>query len=228
MRTFTAADLASSDSETSDDTVVMTCGVSKQGYRFFFDKWVSKDAEPTEILREVIRQMIHYKSSRGFIEKNRFESIMRTCRKLVQRGFYGDPAQIGRVIRRISMVPHYGREGKQNRIVDGISQELKAHMLYFRGGEDWNDVRNQILMYPAVSFDDILDTIEMLISKSYGPSVDVVNQHSPAEDVYSRPDNKPLTINEVLAQKRYNVWTGGFVNNGSKRREACSYGRITK
>lgn len=208
LKTFTASDLASAESDKSDFTVIMTAGVTMQGEIFFLDKWVKRGGEATEILKEFIRQMMYYRSTRGFMEKNRYESLLKTCRKLVARGYYGDPFTIRKIINRISQVAHYG-EHKENRIVDGLQQAHKAHQLWFRSG--WEDVRDQFILYPAVSYDDILDTIEMLVSHSTSPSIDVKDTVGDLVEgqLGRRGEPTHLTINEQLAQRPYNIWTGG-------------------
>lgn len=202
LRTFTAADLASSDSDKADFTDIMTVGVTPSGDMLFFERHYKRDVETTAILREVIRQMRMYKCSKGFIEKNRYESIMKTCRLLVEKGFYGDPLVIKRIISRISLIPHYG-ESKEDRIVDAVQPMHKSHSLWFP--RSWTEVQDFFAMYPAVAHDDDGDVMEMLITHSSAPR----NKTSfAADDVSSSITSTPVSTTQQRARSRYNVWTG--------------------
>lgn len=215
LKTFTAADLASSDSEKADSVCIMSGGVTKFGDLVLLDKFIEKGVETTDILKEVIRQMMYYKSSKGFIEKNRYESIMKTCRKLVRKGFYGDPFVINRIISRIDLIPHY--TDKKSRLVDAIQPMHHSHSIWYP--REWQDVRSFFLMYPAVEHDDIGDTIEMLISHSSSPTTDVVNARNPYDGIGDRNSSKgPLTLNGRLANRRVNIWTG-VAHDANNQRE---------
>ena len=204
LKTFTAADLAESDSEKADSTVILSGGFSGNGHLFLLEKWSKQGSESTEILREVIRHMRFYQSSGGFIEKNRFESIMRTCRKLVKAGFYGDTVQVNKIINRIKQIPHYG-VSKMDRFRDTIGQYSRSKMIWMR--KDWNDVRDFFINYPAVDHDDIGDCIDMLIEYGSAPSKNFI-QISKREGSDNPREYQPEDVNAYFAKKKVNIYTG--------------------
>jgi hypothetical protein len=71
-------------------------------------------------------------------------------------------------------------------------------------------VRNFFLMYPAVEHDDIGDTIEMIISHASSPTMGAINSDTP----FVAQFEGGLTINEQLANRPHNIWTG--VSSGGK------------
>jgi hypothetical protein len=170
----------------------------------FFARYRKRSVETTEILHEIINQMRTYRCMKGFIEKNRYESIMKTCRRLVEKGFYGDPFQIKRIISRISLIPHYG-DTKEDRLVNTIQPMHKSHSLWFP--HDWNDLQDMFAMYPAITHDDDLDAIEMLVSYSTAPKNKMAGL---SNDVAVMPNNNKSSqsINQQRASRPYNVWTG--------------------
>jgi predicted phage terminase large subunit-like protein len=214
IRTITAADLASSDAESADYTVIITGGMDSSGNLFLLDKYIRKGIDAVEILREMIRQMSQYHSYEGIIEKNRYESLMTTCRKLVDKGFYGPPHEVRKITRRIHLVPHY--TDKLDRFMSSVPQMIKAHQIWMPS--DWLDVKEFLLLHPAVEHDDIGDALEMLVSFARPPAV-TANTMVAAGRLIDR--HAPLagrSINESLAAKKYNVWTGTLNANKGQRR----------
>ena len=204
LRTFTSADLASSDSDVADKVSIMTAGITPSGDVLFFDRFNKRAIETTAILKEVIRQMMQYRCYAGFIEKNRYESIMRTCRLLVAKGFYGDPLKVKRIINKIKLIPHYG-DTKEERVIAALQQMHKSHSLWFPHG--WDDLQDMFAMYPAVAYDDDFDAMEMIITHGSAPKNKSV---SVANDVAGIPRrvNSTQTTNQQRASQPYNVWTG--------------------
>lgn len=214
LKTFTAADLASSDSKTADNTVIMTAGIAATGDMFLFEKYSHQGGEVTEILGEVIRQMKHYRCSRGFIEKNRYESIMKSGKKLVKQGFFGDSFEINKWLNRITLVPHYGT-GKQDRIIDAVQPAHRAHNIWFPN--HWDDLKQFLMFYPTVEHDDFGDVLEMLLTNASSPAKDVVSTIPTANDYLiegrrqsasNSRNAKPVSLVEQLAGRPVNFWTG--------------------
>lgn len=207
IRTLTAADLASADEDASGDTdftVIATAGIDSDLNVFLLAKYIKKGVDPVEILQEVIRQMTAYQCSEGLIEKNRFETLMRTCNKLVKAGFYGPYHDVVKVTRRIRLIPHY--TNKKERFKDSVPQVVEAHQVWLQS--DWMEFKEFFMLYPAVEHDDIGDVMEMLISNARPPSVTADTLVSAGELV---DRSRPLTgrsVNETLAARKYNVWTG--------------------
>jgi hypothetical protein len=202
LRTFTAADLASSDSDSADFTSIWTVGIIPSGDMLCFARYNKRAVETTEILKEVIRQMGFYKCYAGFIEKNRYESIMKTCRRLVEKGFYGDPLKIKRIISKIKLIPHYG-DTKEDRIISTVQPMHKSHSLWFPHG--WNEVQDMFALYPAVAHDDDLDVLEMLITHGSAPKNKLINA---GNDVALSAGKQSLSVAQQRADTKYNIWTG--------------------
>lgn len=216
IRTLTAADLASADEDSTGDTdftVIATAGVDSDLNLFFLDKYVKKGADPVEILREVIRQMTVYHCSDGLIEKNRFETLMRTCNKLVKAGFYGPYHEIIKVTRRIRLIPHY--TNKKQRFADAVPQVVAAHQLWLQS--DWMDFKEFFMLYPAVEHDDIGDVVEMIASNAKPPSVTADTLVTAGELVDRSRPARARSTNEALANKHYDMWTGTLRDNGKNR-----------
>ena len=206
LRTYTAADLAAADTDTADFCCIITGGVTANGNLILLEKYKKRGVETIAILREVIRQMQYYKCAAGFIERNRFEGIMRTCQLLVKRGVFGDPVELRRLIGRITLIDHYAKS-KEERFQDNLQPMHDAGAIWFPRA--WDDVRDFFALYPAVEHDDDGDVIEMLISHSKAPSKDVsaTIHTSVAESLHTKSD---VSINAQLAKRHYNIWTGSF------------------
>lgn len=206
IRTYTAADLASSDLDSADYTVIMTAGIDANGNKFLLEKYINRGVDAVEVLREVIRQMRAYDCSEGIIEKNRYETLMKTCRKLVDAGFYGDRHEITKITRKIRMIPHY--TNKLDRFNDSIPQEVRAHRIWMP--RTWLDVKEFFLLHPAVEHDDIGDVVEMLDSNMRPPSL-TANTMVTAGVLYNTLTHTAASgssVNESLAARKYNSWTG--------------------
>jgi len=185
--------------------MILTGGLAKSGDFFFFEQWKRKGSDAVEILQNFIDHMRRYKCSNGYIEKNRFESLMRTCRKLVDAGFYGDPYDIGKLIRKIHLVPHYA-VSKLTRIKDNVAPMHRAHKLWFR--QDWNNFRDFFVSYPAVDHDEEGDVLEMAVTKSRPPDSDVLEHMTDASGWGSRNTTVTGGVNAYFAHKKTNIWTG--------------------
>jgi hypothetical protein len=214
LRTFTAADLASADTKTADSTVIITAGKTYTGELLFFEKYVKVGVEPTEILTEFFRQMRMY-HSKGVIERNRFEFLQKSARNLIARGWFGEPSEFRKLLNRIELVQHV--TDNNERILHTVPTELKAHTLWFPSQVGWQDVKEQLLQYPAVEHDDILTVIAMLVEHSTAPRQSFTDMLKyDARDGYLGKSSAQ-TINEQLARRRYNIWTGTYGNAKTAR-----------
>lgn len=206
LRTYTWADLAESDAPESDPAMIVTGGKDTHGNIIFFEQWRKVGSDSVEIMSEVIRQMRRYKCSGGYIEKNRFESIMRTCNKLVDAGLYGKPEEVRNITRKITLVPHYV-VSKLTRIKDNVGPRHRAHNIWVPS--TWQNFKDFFIRYPAVDHDEEGDVMEMAVSWGRPPSRDVVDVVSEAEMDYKfRGTGSTVSINEYFAKQKINIWTG--------------------
>ena len=83
LRVFTAADLASSDTEKADWTEIRTVGITKGGNFIGLGRYSQRGLDQVTFMKEFFRQMIKYRSERGFIEKNRAENLKKTVKRLI-------------------------------------------------------------------------------------------------------------------------------------------------
>jgi hypothetical protein len=201
-RTFVACDPAESDSDTADFSAIGTGLFIKQGDLFMLDRWSKRGSDPIEILTEVFRQMRVYKCTSGFIERNRFESLMRTCRKLVDAGWFGDDAK--QLVNRISLIPHYGKS-KMERFKQNIVPYTKARKVWIRNS--WTDYKDFFIQYPAVDHDDLGDVLDILIEHGTVPSREFID-HIPEEGRIFDERQVHMSINAQFAKKKLNIMTG--------------------
>lgn len=205
LKTITACDLASADTSEADFTEIWTAGALQTGDILFLERWSRRGADPIESMQEYFRQMVAYKCSVGIIERNRFEFLKKTLRRLVGTGMLGNPAQATRVLARTQTVYH--SSDKKDRIKSGIAGLLQAHKLWFPSS--WDDVRNFLLLYPATDHDDIGDVMEMLVSNAVAPRTSFMDKISGRLGRSRRElEEAPQDITEVLAKRKYNIWTG--------------------
>ena len=204
LRTFTTVDLAESESLTADFSVVGTGGYWKYGDLFLLEKWKKRGSDPVEVVQEYVRQMRKFCTYAGFIEKNRFESLMRTTRKLIPSGIFGDPDEVNKVINRTRMIGHYGKE-KIERFRQNIVPVTRAKKLWIRSTD--SDLRDLFIHYPAVEHDDLLDMLDMMIEHGSIPTKEFVDHVPESGRVWS--SREPVQdVNEYFAKKKLNIYTG--------------------
>jgi phage terminase large subunit-like protein len=207
VKNITAVDLAAADTSKADFTEVWTAGAIATGDILFWERWAKRGADPVESMQEYFRQMAFYKSAVGIIERNRFEFLKKTLKRLVPTGMLGNPAAAQRILSRTHTVYH-GTD-KEDRIKSGITGLLQAHKLWFP--DHWDDVRNFLLLYPAVDHDDIGDVIEMIVSNAVAPRTTFIDKLLGSGRLgRSRKEleESPQDITHVLANRTYNIWTG--------------------
>lgn len=204
LRTFTTVDLAESESITADFSVVGTGGYWKYGDLFLMERWKKRGSDPVEVMQEYIRQMRKYHTHAGFIEKNRFESLMRTTRKLIPSGVFGDPDEVNKVVNRTRMIGHYGKE-KMERFKQNIVPVTRARKLWISKAH--TDLRNVLINYPAVEHDDLLDMLDMMIEHGSLPTKEFVDHVPEAGRVWNQRESTQDT-NAWFANKKVNPYTG--------------------
>jgi len=205
VKNITAVDLAAADTAEADSSVVMTAGAVASGDILFWERWSRRGADPIESMQEYYRQMRVYQCSIGIIERNRFEYLQKTMKRLGSTGLFGDAVDAARIRARTHTVTH-GTD-KRERITSGLAGMLRAHKLWFP--DDWDDVRNFLLLYPAVDHDDLGDCMEMIVAHATAPRTTFIERISGklGRRRSDAPDG-PADITSILAKRKYNIFSG--------------------
>jgi len=201
LRTYTAMDLAESDSEKADDTAIGTIGITKSSDYIMLDKWSSRGSDPVEAMIEMFRQMRVFQCHRGFIEKNRSESLLRTVRKVALTDLYGKYDIIRPLISKLVMISHY-TTSKMDRFEQNISPITQSKRLWMK--DNWSDVKSFFTLYPAVEHDDMGDVIDMILEHGTPPSGDFISR----VDTVNPREYQDTDVNAHFARKKYNPYTG--------------------
>ncbi|MCK5018659.1 MAG: hypothetical protein KAS32_16480 [Candidatus Peribacteraceae bacterium] len=201
LRTYTAMDLAESDSEKADDTAIGTIGITKSRDYIWLERWTCKGSDTVESMIEMFRQMRICKCSQGFIEKNRAESLLRTIRKVAPTGLYGEYETILPLIAKLRLIAHY-TTSKMDRFEQNITPVTQSKKLWIK--DNWKDIKAFFELYPAVEHDDLGDVADMILEHGRPPTSDFAS----AVRTTNPREHTSGDVNEYFARKKYNPYTG--------------------
>jgi len=208
LNTFGAFDLASSGKAKTDDYAGGVIGVDTIGRIFVFESFMKYNADPLECVEVIFNHILKYRCIEYCIERNRYEFLMPTIEKLLNKGYFNgkyNALDVRRAMGRIS-TPYRNRkeDNKKDRIEATLQPLVKTHSIFLHSS--MTKEKRQFENYMV--HDDFLDWLETAVSISYPPTEEIYQQEGVFREIDRAMAKK--SINEVLAEKSVNVWTGIF------------------
>jgi len=206
INTFGALDPASSQSIKSDYSAGGVIGVDKTGRIFILESFMEQDSDPLENVERMFNHIVKYKCQEYSIERNRFEFLLPTIEKLLNQGYFNDRYDSLDLRKALGVVTNPYRnsrnENKIERIESTLQPLIKSHSFYIKS----TMVREKRQVVNYTVHDDFLDWLQQAVSISYPPNKEVFQD----EGVFRSMDVRTasMSINEELAQKAFNPWTG--------------------
>ncbi len=218
VEVVTAVDLASSDNKDSDFSVIKTTGMDARRNLYIIDYWKKREINSFHLLVMLLLHVGKFRPSFLVIETVSYQKTFANMFKYLR----SDKEKLKAILEMeevsdediqlvmnaslppVIEVPH-AKIRKEDRIRGTLQTPYRMHHIFHRSF--MHDLKKEVLNYPQVRHDDLVDTLEMCYAHSHGASIERVEHKKQVmpPDAFVMRDGSPIRYTEQLPVQ-VNAW----------------------
>lgn len=166
VNVFMGIDPASSTNERADFSVIMTIAYDKDR-NIYVLPYFRKRVTPTELANEIVKRAIHNKVKKAGIETTGYQEMLReTVRNTMrEKGYY---------ITGLERDEGFKPRTEKNKRLEGLHPFFYNKKVYLQ--PSMRELEDELLMYPRLKNDDLLDGLYYATRRMYEPDHQIVEK----------------------------------------------------